>query len=123
MVRIRGVRGGVVLRVRSDAPVPDPKDNPLATWHDRPMTRIHDVGGLHGFGTVPRKDGDEPPFTHEWEARVFAVNTLLLRKGVYNLDEFRHAIERMEPASYLASGYYERWLTAIETLLAAKGVL
>lgn len=86
------------------------------------MTRVHDVGGLHGFGPVPLSAGEEPPFTHEWEARVFALNSLLLRKGVYNLDEFRHAVERMPPAEYLRAGYYQRWLVAVETLLAEKGV-
>lgn len=85
------------------------------------MSRIHDVGGLHGFGPVPHTEDDEPPFHHEWEARVFALNSLLLRKGVYNLDEFRHAVERMPPEEYLTASYYERWLIAVETLLAEKG--
>jgi nitrile hydratase subunit beta len=86
------------------------------------MSRIHDIGGLHGFGPMPPRKEGEPPFDHEWEARVFALNRLLLRKGVYNLDEFRHVIERMPPGDYLAASYYERWLVAIETLLAEKGV-
>jgi len=40
---------------------------------------------------------------------------------VYNLDQFRDAIERMPPEEYLAAGYYERWLAAIETLTAGYG--
>src|SRR5439155_23906948 len=43
--------------------------------------------------------------------------------GLFNLDEFRHAIERMPPARYLEAGYYERWLTAIETMLLEKGIV
>jgi nitrile hydratase len=39
-----------------------------------------------------------------------------------NIDEFRHAIERIPPARYLASSYYERWLAAAETLLVEGGV-
>jgi nitrile hydratase len=86
------------------------------------MSRIHDLGGLQGFGPLAI-ERDEPPFHHEWEARVFAINRFLLRSGRYTLDEFRDAVERMPPAAYLAASYYERWLYAIETLTAAKGVL
>jgi len=41
----------------------------------------------------------------------------------YHLDEFRNAIERMPAARYLDATYYERWLTALETLLVEKGVV
>ncbi|WP_279583375.1 SH3-like domain-containing protein [Fodinicola feengrottensis] len=47
----------------------------------------------------------------------------MVRQGVYNLDEFRDAIERMPPELYLRSSYYERWFYAIRTLLVRKGVL
>jgi nitrile hydratase subunit beta len=86
------------------------------------MSRIHDIGGLHGFGAL-EIERDEPPFHHEWEARVFAINCLLLHAGYYTLDEFRAAVERMPPAEYLAASYYERWLYAIESLIRDKGVL
>ena len=86
------------------------------------MGRINDVGGMKGFGAIDTHASEEP-FHHEWEARVFALNKVLLKKGVYNLDEFRDAIERMEPSEYLAASYYERWLAGIERLLAEKGVL
>lgn len=87
------------------------------------MSRINDVGGQYGFGPVPSPERDEPAFHADWEARVFALNAALLRRGVYSLDELRDAIERMPPADYLAASYYERWLTAIETLAREKGVL
>ncbi len=86
------------------------------------MSRINDLGGLHGFGPLAIET-DEPPFHHEWEARVFAINRFMLRSGRYNLDEFRDAVERMPPAEYLAASYYERWLYGIETLVREKGVL
>jgi nitrile hydratase len=79
------------------------------------MGRVNDVGGQTGFGEVAAEE-DEPGFHADWEARVYALNAALLRRGVYNLDQFRDAIERMPPAQYLAASYYERWLTAIETL-------
>lgn len=68
-------------------------------------------------------EADEPPFHADWEARVFALNSTLVRNGVYRLDEFRDAVERLAPQQYLAASYYERWLLAIETLLAERGLL
>ncbi|MBB6380380.1 nitrile hydratase [Pseudonocardia eucalypti] len=86
------------------------------------MSRIHDVGGMEGFGAVdPYDDGEA--FHADWEARVYALQAALLRRGVYRLDEFRDAIERLEPSVYLQTSYYARWLAAIEDLLDRKGVL
>jgi nitrile hydratase len=87
------------------------------------MSRVNDVGGQTGFGEIavdPERDAE--PFHADWEARVYALNAVLLRSGVYNLDEFRDAIERMPPQDYLASSYYERWLAAIEMLTRERGV-
>lgn len=84
--------------------------------------RINDVGGVEGFGTIDVDDPDEP-FHADWEARVFALNTAMVRTGAYSLDEFRDAIERMQPGAYLGAGYYERWLHAITTLLLEKGLV
>jgi nitrile hydratase len=85
------------------------------------MSRINDVGGMQGFPAVV-EEPDEPAFHADWEAHVFALNGALLRRGVYNLDEFRDAVERIPAREYLAASYYERWLLAITTLLAEKGV-
>lgn len=81
------------------------------------MARVNDVGGQTGFGPL-RIEPDEPPFHADWEARVYALNVAMLRRGAYDLDRFRDAIERMPPEEYLAASYYERWLHAIETLTA-----
>jgi nitrile hydratase subunit beta len=85
------------------------------------MARINDVGGMEGFGPV-RVTGDEPPFAADWEARVYAITSALLRAGVFELDELRDRIERMPPAEYLAASYYERWFAAVRRLLVEKGV-
>jgi nitrile hydratase subunit beta len=82
------------------------------------VSRVNDVGGQSGFAGI-RVEADEPPFHADWEARVYALNVAMLRHGVYNLDQFRDAIERMPPAEYLAASYYERWLFAVETLTAS----
>ena len=67
--------------------------------------------------------GRRPAFHADWEAHVFALNRALIGRGVYNLDEFRDAVERMPPAEYLAASYYEKWFRAVTTLLVEKGVL
>jgi nitrile hydratase subunit beta len=86
------------------------------------MNGIHDMGGMDGFGNVVRED-HEPVFHARWEARIFAIASALLGARLANVDEFRHAIERIPPGAYLASSYYERWMSAIQTLLVEKGVL
>lgn len=85
------------------------------------MSRINDVGGMQGFPPLAQ-ELDEPPFHADWEAHVFAMNRALIGHGVYNLDEFRDAVERMSPAAYLGSSYYEKWFHAVTTLLVEKGI-
>jgi nitrile hydratase subunit beta len=80
------------------------------------------MGGQTGFGPVPAGD-DGPPFKAGWEARVAALSTALMRSEAFSGDEFRDAIERIPPARYLAMSYYERWLAALELLLAEKKLL
>ena len=86
------------------------------------MGRINDVGGMQGFPPV-RQEPDEPPFHADWEAHVFAINSALIGRGLYNLDEFRDAVERIPAQEYLASSYYERWLRAITMLLVERGIV
>lgn len=84
------------------------------------MSRAHDMGGQTGFGPVPSEDDRE--FHADWEARVYALNAVLRRRGSYNSDEFRDAIERLPPDDYLSASYFERWLMAMEMLLTEKGI-
>lgn len=87
------------------------------------MDGIHDLGGMAGFGAV-EIEPNEPAFHEPWEARAFALNNLGTRVlSAYNVHEYRHAVERMDPAHYLAASYYERWLTGVATLLVEKGVV
>lgn len=71
---------------------------------------------------MPVHESGEPAFAADWEARVYALAAVLRRRGLFSTDELRDAIERMPPDRYLASSYYERWLDAIETLAAEKGL-
>ncbi len=86
------------------------------------MDGIHDLGGKQGFGPV-RHGPDAAVFHEDWEKRINALYGLAVRLGIFNMDEYRHAIERMEPRHYLSAGYYERTLTSLATLCVEKGVL
>jgi nitrile hydratase len=83
---------------------------------------IHDMGGMHGFGRVPMVPDEEPSLAH-WEQRVTGMVYQWVGRGWANIDAFRHAIERLPPATYLTVGYYGRWLAALELLATEAGVL
>jgi hypothetical protein len=84
------------------------------------MNGIHDLGGKHGMGPI-LPEADEPVFHEEWEGRAFAMFATTFVFAGYTVDEFRHAIERMDPADYLQSSYYEHWLHAFEDILIKRG--
>ena len=86
------------------------------------MNGVHDMGGMHGLGPIGWEP-DEPVFHEQWEGRIEALNRMLLAGFHYNLDEFRHARERMEPSHYLRASYYERSVAGITMLLLEKGVI
>lgn len=84
------------------------------------MDGIHDLGGKQGFDQIRYPT---PPHEETWEPVVRALNAYALKKRHYNMDEFRHAIERMAPRHYLSAPYFERHLTAVATLLVEKGMV
>lgn len=86
------------------------------------MDGIHDLGGMQGFGEVER-ELDEPVFHAEWERAVWRVNLAILGALQPGGGAFRHSIERMEPAHYLNSTYYEHWLTGVTTLAVEAGLV
>jgi len=86
------------------------------------MDGVHDLGGMQGFGPVERED-NEPVFHAAWEPAVLAMMRAGGARGLYNIDEFRHGIERMNPSHYLRATYYEKWLDGIARVLVEKGVV
>ena len=86
------------------------------------MDGVHDLGGMQGFGPVDREE-NEPVFHAAWEPAVVAMMRAGGACGVFNVDEFRHGIERMAPAHYLRASYYEKWLDGITRLFVEKGVV
>jgi nitrile hydratase beta subunit len=86
------------------------------------MNGIHDMGGMHGFGRVEAED-DEPVFREEWQAKCLALNFAMGGWRKWNIDASRHAIERLDPATYLDSTYYERWLAKLVNLSLENGLI
>src|ERR1700743_1318899 len=84
------------------------------------MDSLHDLGGKQGFGRIAYPD---QPHDATWERAVRAMSACALRNHIYNMDEMRHAIERMAPQHYISAPYYERHLTAVATLLVEKGLV
>src|ERR1700733_12795742 len=86
------------------------------------MDGMHDLGGKQGFGAV-RYALNAQAFHAPWEVRANALYALAVKLGIFNMDEYRHAIERMEPRHYLSATYYERTLTSLATLCVEKGIM
>ena len=86
------------------------------------MDGMHDLGGKQGFGKV-QHSRDAPVFHADWEVRANALYSLAVKHGVFNMDEYRHAIERMTPQHYLSASYYERSLTSLASLCVEKGLV
>lgn len=86
------------------------------------MDGVHDLGGMQGFGPIEPEE-NEPVFHFPWEAVVLAMQHAGRSRGMFNIDEFRHGIERMVPAHYLRATYYEKWLDGITRVLVEKGVV
>lgn len=69
-------------------------------------------------------EGDEPVFHAPWERTARAlVYAAMPTHANPTTSAFRHAIERMDPEHYLASSYYEHWLTAAASVAVESGVI
>ncbi|HUL67608.1 MAG TPA: nitrile hydratase subunit beta [Burkholderiaceae bacterium] len=86
------------------------------------MDGVHDLGGKQGFGRV-RYTLNAPAFHAAWEVRANSLYAYAVRAGIFNMDEYRYAIERMDPRHYLTASYYERSLTGLATLCVEKGIV
>ena len=94
-----------------------PPRNSYDPWVDG----VHDIGGLDGFGPVEHAE-TEPTFAEDWERRTFRMMIGSIGPLAVNGGMFRHSIERMDPAHYLSSSYWEHWLTGVATSVVDAGV-
>lgn len=100
-----------------------PPTSPGRNCETRAVELAHDLGGRDGFGT-PAVEDDEPVFHEPWERSARAL--VYAAMGAHpnpTTSAFRHAIERMDPGHYLASSYYEHWLTAAASVAVESGVV
>ena len=84
-----------------------------------------------GPGAPPRANG-ELVFEEPWESRAFGIAVSLHEQGLFAWDEFREQLiaeiaawESDHPGARTAEAgyrYYDRWLAALEKLLAEKGL-
>ena len=86
------------------------------------MNGAHDLGGMHGFGTV-HPEPDEPVFHADWERRAFALTLAMAMPGQWNIDMSRFARENRPPQEYLAMSYYQVWFAALETMLKERDLV
>jgi nitrile hydratase subunit beta len=79
------------------------------------------MGGMHGFGPVVTP-GSEEAYHEPWEARIFAISTLVdverIGKG-----SGRPIREELPPDEYLRASYYERWIFSSEQKLERRGTI
>jgi nitrile hydratase accessory protein len=77
---------------------------------------------------LPPELGDDggPGFAEPWQAQAFAMTVKLHEAGVFTWPEWTEALAaEIKAAGAHDSGedYYDHWLTALEKLVEAKGVM
>jgi nitrile hydratase accessory protein len=83
---------------------------------------------LDALPALPRDDAG-PVFRAPWEAQAFAMALELHRRGVFSWPEWAAELSaqiaqaRSTGDADDGSHYYERWLAALETLVARKQVV
>jgi nitrile hydratase beta subunit len=70
------------------------------------MNSIHDMGGMHGLGTLAPEQ-HEPVWHAPWEARAYALSRAIGAWRRWPFDANRQQIEGMPAADYLRMTYYE----------------
>ena len=83
---------------------------------------VHDMGGMHGFGPV-EPEPNEPVFHAPWEGRVHALQRAVGAAGLWSIDGGRASLETLNPATYLASTYYQRWYLGLERRVVTYGLV
>jgi nitrile hydratase accessory protein len=63
-----------------------------------------------------------PVFDEPWQAQVFALTVELHRQGVFTWGEWTRVLGARVAAAKRGANFYEHWLSALETILAAKGL-
>lgn len=73
--------------------------------------------------------GDAPVFSEPWQAQAFAMTLALHDQGFFNWSQWAQTLaESIQSAQKcgdpdVGSTYYQHWLSAIEQMTAAKGLV
>jgi nitrile hydratase subunit beta len=81
-----------------------------------------DMGGFTGFGTVV-PEADEPVWHAPWEARAFALALAMGMTGAWNIDQARHARERLPAMHYWGKSYHEKRFDALILQMIELGLV
>jgi nitrile hydratase accessory protein len=79
-----------------------------------------DEPSIGDVGSIAPAVMDEPVFREPWEAQAFAMTVLLHQRGLFTWEEWA-AVLGAKIADSPEKSYYQHWLAALETLVAAKG--
>jgi nitrile hydratase accessory protein len=89
--------------------------------HDRP----EEAAGQAPFRLLPASKPDAPVFAEPWQAQAFALTVALHERGLFTWSEWAAELSRQVArpgAAQDGSDYYQHWLTALEALIAEKGL-
>ncbi len=83
-----------------------------------------------GSKDAPPRSNGALAFSSEWERRAFGLALALSKDGHYEWEDFRQALiehiagwETTHELSDPSWHYYQRWLSALESVLGKNGVL
>jgi nitrile hydratase accessory protein len=86
-------------------------------------------GGIASVPGLPRDEEGSPVFKEPWQAQAFAMAVYLHGAGHFTWNEWAHVLNqriRLTQAAGdpdLGDTYYQHWLSALEHLVAAKGLV
>ncbi len=84
---------------------------------------------LDRLGPLPLDQDGTPVFAEPWQASAFALTLRLHELGAFTWAEWADSLgtelssQRADCGPNDGSVYYERWLAALQTLLARKGIV
>jgi nitrile hydratase subunit beta len=85
---------------------------------------------LLGSPEAPPRNNGELRFASEWERRAFGLAVALSKAGHFEWEDFREALideirawEATHDLHDCSWNYYERWLAALERVLASSGLV
>jgi nitrile hydratase accessory protein len=77
---------------------------------------------VYGPASPPRSNG-ELVFAEPWESRAFGLALALHEGGAFEWEDFRHELIATIAVWDEEWSYYRCWLRALESVLAARGVV